>query len=87
MAQSNPKPKSPMKTKSASHSAFSTTRLLLGLLFCSIGVVLALVAFAIYPGGTVKAAQDQRSCQTSHNKSRLGAPIIMTFLRLCAISL
>ena len=47
-----------MKTKSASYSAFSTTRLLLGLMFCSIGVVLALVAFAIYPGGTVKAAED-----------------------------
>src|SRR5436190_21574870 len=50
-----------MKKKPASKSAFFNTRVLLGLAFCLIGLVLTLVAFALYPGGNALARQNQSS--------------------------
>src|SRR5882762_1185694 len=48
-----------MKKKPASKYAFFNTRVLLGLAFCLIGLFLALVAFALYPGGKAFARQNQ----------------------------
>ena len=48
-----------MKKKPASKSAFFNPRVLLGLAFCSIGLLLALLAFALYPGGKALAQQNQ----------------------------
>ena len=48
-----------MKTKPASKSAFFNPRVLIGLAFCSIGLLLALLAFALYPGGTALAQGQQ----------------------------
>src|SRR6266480_4814123 len=53
-----------MKKKPASKSAFFNTRVLLGLAFCLIGLFIALVAFALYPGGKAFARQNQSSVQT-----------------------
>jgi hypothetical protein len=44
-----------MKTKPTSQLAFFNLRVLLSFAFCSIGVLLALVAFALYPGATALA--------------------------------
>ena len=44
-----------MKRKPASKSAFFNPRVLVGLAFCSIGLLLALFAFALYPGGKALA--------------------------------
>ena len=52
-----------MKKKPASKSAFFNTRVLIGLAFCLIGLVLALVAFALYPGGNALARQNQSAPQ------------------------
>src|SRR6267142_2743042 len=40
-----------MRKKLATKSAFLNPRVLIGLAFCSIGLLLALLAFALYPGG------------------------------------
>jgi hypothetical protein len=48
-----------MKKKPASKSAFFNPRVLIGLAFCSIGLLLALLAFALYPGGNAFAQPDQ----------------------------
>ena len=53
-----------MKKKAASKSAFFNPRVLIALAFCSIGLLLALLAFALYPGGNALAQgpqQDQAS--------------------------
>ncbi|HEX7518529.1 MAG TPA: hypothetical protein VF345_14715, partial [Chthoniobacterales bacterium] len=50
-----------MKKKSASKSAFLNPRVLISFAFCSIGVFLALLAFALYPGGNAFARQNQSS--------------------------
>ena len=50
-----------MKKKPASKSAFFNPRVLIGLAFCSIGLLLALLAFALYPGGNAFARQNQSS--------------------------
>src|SRR2546429_903278 len=53
-----------MKKRAASKSAFFTPRVLIGVAFCSIGLLLALLAFALYPGGNALAQgpqQDQAS--------------------------
>ena len=52
-----------MKKKPASKSAFFNPRVLIGLAFCSIGLVLALLAFGLYPGGKAFARQNQSSVQ------------------------
>lgn len=44
-----------MKKKPASLSAFFNPRILISFAFCSIGVLLALIAFALYPGATALA--------------------------------
>jgi hypothetical protein len=48
-----------MKKKSASRSAFFNPRVLISFAFCAIGVLLALLAFALYPGGNAFARQNQ----------------------------
>ena len=52
-----------MKKKPASKSAFFNPRVLIGLAFCSIGLLLALLAFALYPGGNALAEQNQAGVQ------------------------
>lgn len=52
-----------MKKKIASQSAFLNRRVLLSFAFCSIGVVLALLAFALYPGATAQAQGQQQNRQ------------------------
>src|ERR1044071_3801693 len=52
-----------MKKKPASKYAFFNTRVLIGLAFCLIGLVLSLVAFALYPGGNALARINQSSIQ------------------------
>src|SRR5437764_15133353 len=52
-----------MKKKPASKSAFFTPRVLISLAFCATGVLLTLLAFALYPGGNAFARQDQSSLQ------------------------
>ena len=52
-----------MKKKSASRSAFFNPRVLISLAFCAIGVFLALFAFAVYPGATAQASQNQPDVQ------------------------
>src|SRR3981081_3909047 len=44
-----------MKKKPASKSAFFTPRVLISFAFCAIGLLLALLAFALYPGGNALA--------------------------------
>jgi hypothetical protein len=44
-----------MKKKLTSRSAFFNRRMLISLAFCAIGVLLALIAFALYPGATARA--------------------------------
>ena len=48
-----------MKKKSASRSAFFNPRVLISFAFCAIGAMLALFAFALYPGATALARQNQ----------------------------
>ena len=48
-----------MKKKSASRSAFFNPRFLISFAFCAIGVFLTLLAFALYPGATALARQNQ----------------------------
>src|SRR5204862_8097912 len=48
-----------MKKQHASRSAFFNPRFLISFAFCTIGVLLALVAFALYPGGNALAKQNQ----------------------------
>src|SRR5436190_19883404 len=53
-----------MNKNPTSKSAFFNPRVLIGLAFCAIGLLLALFAFALYPGGNALAqrpAQDQPS--------------------------
>src|SRR5947208_13662521 len=50
-----------MKKKPASKSAFFNPRVLIGFAFCATGVLLALLAFALYPGGNAFARQNQPS--------------------------
>jgi hypothetical protein len=57
-----------MKKKIVSQSAFFNRRVLLSFAFCSIGVLLALLAFALYPGATAQAQgqqQNQSAAQVS----------------------
>ena len=54
-----------MKKKSASRSAFFNPRFLISFAFCAIGVFLALLAFALYPGGNARAAQSSRHDQSA----------------------
>ena len=60
-----------MKKKPASKSAFFNPRVLIGLAFCSIGLLLALLAFALYPGGTV-LAQGPTAKSTECARTRAG---------------
>jgi hypothetical protein len=46
-----------MKKNLASQSAFFNRRFLISFAFCSVGVVLALLAFALYPGANALANQ------------------------------
>ena len=50
-----------MKKKPASRSAFFNPRVLISFAFCSIGVLLALLAFALYPGATALAKGAQQN--------------------------
>src|SRR6478672_12196531 len=50
-----------MKKQYSSRSAFFTPRFLIIFAFCTIGTVLALIAFAVYPGGNALAKQNQNS--------------------------
>src|SRR5439155_12187874 len=47
-----------MNKKPTSKSAFFNPRVLIGLAFCSIGLLLALLAFALYPGGNALAQEN-----------------------------
>ena len=49
-----------MKKRPASQSAFFTPRVLIGLAFCSIGLLLTLLVFALYPGGNALAQGPQQ---------------------------
>ena len=44
-----------MKKKPAAQSAFLNPRVLISFAFCAIGAVIALLAFALYPGGKALA--------------------------------
>src|ERR1700730_4292283 len=48
-----------MKTRPAAQSAFFNPRVLISFAFCAVGVLLALLAFALYPGATVLAQAPQ----------------------------
>ena len=48
-----------MKKKPASQSAYFNPRFLISFAFCVIGAVIALVAFAAYPGGNAFARQEK----------------------------
>ena len=48
-----------MKKKSTSRSAFFNPRFLISFAFCAIGAVIALIAFAAYPGGNAFARQEK----------------------------
>ena len=50
-----------MKKKISSQSAFFNRRVLLSFAFCSIGVLLALLALALYPGATAQAQGQQQN--------------------------
>ena len=52
-----------MKRKSASQSAFLNPRVLISFVFCAIGLFLALLVFALYPGGNAFARQNQSNSQ------------------------
>src|SRR5450631_704185 len=54
-----------MKTKSLHRSAFFNPRVLISFAFCTIGVLLALLAFAFYPGGNALAAPKQQQNQAA----------------------
>src|SRR2546423_14064880 len=56
----SPQDKNNKKNKSASKSAFFNPRTTTGLAFCSIGLLLALLAFALYPGGNALAQRSQQ---------------------------
>ena len=58
-----------MKKKPASKSAFFNQRVLIGFSFCLIGLVLALLAFAAYPGGKAFARQGQTDVQAVDRQS------------------
>jgi hypothetical protein len=51
-----------MKKKPAAQSAFFNPRFLICFAICAIGAVIALLAFALYPGGNA-LAQDQQQDQ------------------------
>ena len=53
-----------MKKARSSRSGFFRPRIVVSLAFCSIGILLALLAFAVYPGATL--AQVQPSSQDSN---------------------
>ena len=57
-----------MKKKPASRSAFFNPRVLISFAFCSIGVLLALLAFALYPGATALAKGAQQNQQAGQAK-------------------
>src|SRR6266850_3817304 len=66
----SPQDKNNKKKKSASKSAFSQ-RILIGLAFCSTGLLLALLAFALYPGGNALAQRPRQDQATpAHSPSR-----------------
>ena len=50
-----------MKKKRPSRSGFFNPRILLSIAFCSIGVLLALLAFGLYPGATALAQGPQQN--------------------------
>lgn len=50
-----------MKKNLASQSAFFNRRFLISFAFCSVGVLLALLAFALYPGANALAQQQNQS--------------------------
>ena len=61
-----------MKKQPSSKSAFFNPRLLIALAFCSIGLLLALLAFALYPGGHALAqGSDQASLEAVDQQSSL----------------
>ena len=50
-----------MKKKPAFRSAFFNPRVLISFAVCAIGVLLALLAFALYPGGNARAQGPQQA--------------------------
>src|SRR6476620_3527756 len=71
-----------MKKKAATKSAFLNPRFLIALAFCSIGLVIALLAFALYPGGRALAqGSDQNQVNnpalTQDNSSVTDAPAVI----------
>src|SRR5207302_658275 len=63
-----------MKKKSSSKSACFNPRLLIGFIFCLAGVFLALLGFALYPGGSALA---QRPTQ---NQTGSGGPEVVRLI-------
>src|SRR5438552_13948527 len=49
------------KRPAPTHAAFLSTRFLFGVAFCTIATIIALFAFALYPGGNAFATQDEVS--------------------------
>lgn len=64
-----------MKQKLTSKSAFLNRRVLISFAFCTIGVLLALLAFAVYPGGTALAQGQQQNQLTPEEAQRLAEAI------------
>ena len=58
--------KNPHEKKPAFRSAFFNPRVLISFAVCAIGALLALLAFALYPGGTARA---EATPTLSHSKS------------------
>src|SRR6476659_3846260 len=71
-----------MKNKAAANYAFLNPRFLIALAFCSLGLVIALLAFALYPGGRALAqGSDQNQVNnpalTQDNSSVTDAPAVL----------
>src|SRR5204863_8127048 len=71
-----------MKKKPAAKSAFFNPRVLIGLAFCSIALLLTLLAFSLYPGGNALAqrpGQDQAGVPLAEENSQqeTGAPDVI----------
>src|SRR2546428_7312853 len=60
-----------MKKKLASKSAFFNSRVLIGFVFCLVGVFLALLGLGLYPGASARAQGPKQ------NQKDVGAPQVV----------
>src|SRR5205823_10073725 len=63
-----------MKKKPASKSAFFNPRVLISFAFCATGVLLGLLAFALYPGGNARAQGPQQNQSDVPGVEQITAP-------------